>query len=76
MNLRKHDPPVLEVSNPSLVDGHHEYQIIGNDNSGPINILRRYKHFHFLREVLFKRFLGIYIPPIPEKKTIVFISYS
>jgi len=32
---------------------------------------RRYKAFFTLRAVLVKRFPGLYVPPIPAKKTVV-----
>jgi hypothetical protein len=38
---------------------------------GDVEVFRRFRHFHELREVLFSRFLGLYVPPIPEKKNIV-----
>ncbi|CDW87379.1 px domain containing protein [Stylonychia lemnae] len=68
MNLRKQEPPVIEVAIPVIKNGHHEYQIIGNDQLGHFDVSRRFKHFHLFREILYKRFLGLYIPPIPEKK--------
>lgn len=36
---------------------------------------RRYKEFFALRAVLVKRFPGLYVPPIPPKKTVVSLLY-
>jgi hypothetical protein len=48
--------------------------VIGHDANGGFDIYRRFKHFFLLRDVLHKRFLGLYIPPIPEKKKLVYIN--
>ena len=34
------------------------------------NVIRRFSDFYSLREKMIKRYPGIYIPPIPPKKTI------
>ena len=47
---------------------HTVYTIVGWDSLGDINIKRRFKEFFLFREVLFKRYPGLYIPPIPPKK--------
>lgn len=44
------------------------YLIIGNDELGTFEIRRRFNDFFYLRECLRKRWPGLYIPPIPEKK--------
>lgn len=43
----------------------------GMDNEGQFEVFRRYKEFHLLRNVLVQRFPGLYVPPIPPKKTMV-----
>lgn len=49
----------------------HLYILRGkNEESGPIEILRKYSDFHALREALVKRWPGCFIPPIPEKGNI------
>ena len=37
---------------------------------GDFEVLRRYKQFDVLRHVMFSRFMGLYVPPLPEKKAI------
>lgn len=75
MNLRRYDPPIIDVTEAVIKSGsagkHHEYRIIGHDHTGGFDVLRRFKHFYLLRDVLNKRFLGLYIPPIPSKKKLV-----
>jgi hypothetical protein len=44
------------------------YHIDGADSLGPIDCLRRFNEFILLREMLYSRYPGIYIPPIPNKK--------
>jgi sorting nexin-1/2 len=44
------------------------YHIEGNDSLGPIDCLRRFNEFIILRDMLYSRYPGIYIPPIPNKK--------
>jgi len=36
-----------------------------------LEVFRRFRHFFVLRDILFERFLGLYIPPIPQKKSVV-----
>ena len=45
-----------------------QYHIVGRDSLGPIDILRRYSEFLMLRDMLFSRYPGIVIPPVPSKK--------
>lgn len=74
MGLRKIDPPQLEVCEPQKKGGstgHHVYRIKGIDHHGVVDVSRRFSHFYELRVVLFSRFLGLYVPPIPEKKSVV-----
>ena len=72
LGLRRHDPPELEVNEAvikSTATGkHHVYKIRGRDHLGDIEVLRRFREFDTLRKVLYSRFLGLYVPPIPEKK--------
>jgi len=68
LGLRKHDPPEIEVCEPTLYKGHHVYRVKGRDHNGEFDVLRRFREFDLLRKVLYSRFLGLYVPPIPEKK--------
>lgn len=47
------------------------YLIGGTDPRGEFNIRRRFREFLLLRNKLVERFIGIYIPPIPSKRTAV-----
>ena len=47
---------------------HTVYHMKGKDNLGDIDIMRRYREFDMFRECLFKRYPGLYIPPIPPKQ--------
>ena len=47
-----------------------EYTVIGQDKNGSFEILRRYSDFVALRKALTDRFVGLYVPPIPGKKTL------
>lgn len=78
MQLRTQDVPLLEVKNPILKSGgvatkHHTYTLQGTDSQGPLEITRRYKEFNHLREVLYTRFPGLYVPPMPPKQKLVSI---
>ena len=46
---------------------HTAYHIVGRDSLGEINVFRRYKEFFAFRDTLYRRYPGIYIPPIPPK---------
>jgi hypothetical protein len=46
---------------------------MGVDSEGPFEIFRRYKEFYLLRNSFVERFPGLYIPPLPPKKTVVII---
>lgn len=74
MALRKQDPPSLEVCEPQIKSSgggkHHVYKVKGIDQQGVLEVFRRFRHFFVLREILFERFLGLYIPPIPQKKSV------
>lgn len=47
--------------------GHTVYDIVGNDSLGEITITRRFREFLLLHDLLFSRYPGLYIPPIPAK---------
>lgn len=74
MKLKKHEPPLLDVTEPTKKGSHHEYKVKGYDHKGELEIWRRYNHFFLLRSILFQRFMGLYVPPIPEKKKLVRIE--
>jgi len=46
---------------------HTAYIIEGSDSLGDFVVTRRYKEFLLIREILFSRYPGLYIPPIPQK---------
>jgi hypothetical protein len=70
MGIRKHDPPMISVSEPVLKSGHHEYKVKGRDHIGEFEVNRRFREFDIFRKVLYSRFLGLYVPPIPPKKSV------
>ena len=41
---------------------------MGSDNLGEFDLFRRYREFDLLYEALFKRYPGLYIPPLPPKQ--------
>lgn len=75
LSLRKHEPPQIDVGTPIVKSGtatkHHVYSVKGRDHVGEIDVLRRFREFDTLRKVFYTRFLGLYVPPIPEKKAVV-----
>ena len=44
--------------------------MLGRDRLGRFEIFRRYSDFAILRECFMNRWPGMYIPPIPPKKTV------
>ncbi len=62
----KYDICIVEI----MKQGHTSYKIKGIDKNGELDICRRYKEFHALRQVMRKRWVGFYIPGIPPKKPI------
>ncbi len=70
LTLSKHQQPEICVCEPILKGGHHEYKIKGRDHIGEFEVYRRFKQFDLFRRVLYSRFLGLYVPPIPEKKAV------
>ena len=79
LKLRKHEPPEIEVCEPTIKTStatkYHAYKVKGRDHLGEFEVYRRFSEFYALRKVFYSRFLGLYVPPIPEKKTVV-TSYS
>jgi len=47
---------------------HTEYRITGRDSMGEIDVYRRYREFDLFRHVLFERYPGLFIPPVPPKQ--------
>lgn len=52
------------------------YLISGQDSLGTFEIRRRFNDFFYFRESLKKRWPGLYIPPIPEKKINIVIMMN
>lgn len=75
MKLRHFDPPEISVCDPqkkkTTTGTHHVYRVVGRDHLGTFEVFRRFKEFYLLRRVLYSRFLGLYVPPVPEKKSVV-----
>ena len=78
LGLRKFEPPQVEVCDPTIktsaASKHHVYKVRGSDHLGEFEVLRRFSNFDNLRRVFSSRFLGLYVPPIPEKKAMVSIK--
>lgn len=69
IGLRRYDPPEISVSEPQIKNGsHHVYKVKGRDHVGEFEVFRRFREFDQFRKTLYSRFLGLYVPPIPEKK--------
>jgi len=47
---------------------HTVYRIKGYDSLGEIDVTRRFKEFYLFREIMYQRYPGIFIPPIPPKQ--------
>ena len=58
------------VDDPKDSGGFMTYQVRGEDNEGPFEIRRRYKEFDALRSALLTRWPGVFIPPLPPKKSV------
>ena len=58
------------VVNPVKIGGHVKYTVSGVDDEGDFQDTRRFREFHALGQVLRIRWLGCYVPSIPEKKMI------
>lgn len=63
----------VKVTDPQAdpTKGFYTYLVSGSDPLGTFEIRRRYNDFYYLREALVKKWPGIYIPPVPEKKITV-----
>jgi hypothetical protein len=75
LSKRNYEAPTIEVCEPQIKNKatgkYHIYKVVGKDYLGPFEAFRRYSEFDILRKVLYSRFLGLYVPPLPEKKKIV-----
>jgi hypothetical protein len=75
MQLRHFEPPEILVCEPqkkkATTGTHHVYRVVGRDHHGTFEVFRRFKEFYLIRKVLYSRFLGLYVPPVPEKKSVV-----
>ena len=49
------------------------YEVSGSDEKGNFLINRRFNDFFSLRQIMVKRWPGIMIPVVPEKKSTVLI---
>ena len=45
-----------------------QYHIRGRDSLGDIDVNRRYSEFLIFKEILFQRWPGLFIPPVPPKQ--------
>lgn len=62
------------VTDPLIKDAVQKYVVYcikGSDKDSPFEVYRRYSNFAVLRVALVKRWPGCFIPPLPEKKTLV-----
>jgi len=61
----------FSVCNPQKPKGgdYIQYTVFGTDKGGKFEIVRRYSDFLVLRTTFLDRFPGLYIPPLPKKKT-------
>jgi sorting nexin-1/2 len=64
----------VAVKNPQLrggnIGGYYVYDVEGTDKNGPFSAKRRFNDFYELRSKLVENWPGIFIPPLPEKKTV------
>jgi len=60
----------FSVGSPQDMGGNIVYDVKGKDKQGVWEGKRRYSDFYLLWEVLCKRFPGVPIPVLPEKKAI------
>jgi len=65
---------VIEVCDPITKEEkfakHTLYKIKGSDQDGLFEVLRRYSDFDRIRSILVSRWPGVFIPPLPPKKTV------
>jgi hypothetical protein len=75
LRIKKYENPVIRVCDPQLKSSgpgkHTVFKVVGADHLGEYEIFRRFREFNLLRTTLHSRFLGVYVPPIPEKKKMV-----
>ena len=62
------------VSNPHDHNGHIVYDVVGVDEKGKFEVMRRYNDFFCLHEQLAKRWPGIIVPELPKKSSFSAIS--
>ena len=62
------DLSAFSVSDP-VKGGHTTYTVKGVDQDGEFELSRRYNDFYAVREHLQRHWPGVYIPPIPPKKS-------
>ena len=63
----------ISVTDPVIKDGLNKYVLYavrGADRDGTFEIYRRFSDFNTLRKAMVKRWPGVYVPPIPEKKAV------
>lgn len=61
------------MTSPSIAastQNHVVYEIYGHDKHGAFSGVRRYNHFHALKNALAANYPGLYVPGIPPKKTV------
>ena len=68
MTLGDEEESSFQVKDP-IKGSHVTYSVKGIDNDGVFEGQRRYNDFYYLRMTLQSRWPGIFIPPIPPKKS-------
>ena len=59
----------FKVTDPAKIGGSFtSYTVTGVDDQGQFSVMRRYKEFHAIWWKLFQKWIGIYIPKLPDKK--------
>ena len=59
---------LIQVVDAIKQDDYYVYKLVEQD--GTKQVLRRYRHFNALRSAFVLKFPGMYVPPLPIKKTI------
>ena len=54
----------IKGSGPSQ---HVTYHVKGQDSLGEIDVFRRYREFLQFRDLIFERYPGLVVPPVPPK---------
>jgi len=74
MDMKSREPPDMRVSAPetrgSGPTAYVVYKVQGRDYDGIFEVFRRFSEFMHFREFLVNRWPGLYIPPMPSKKTV------